>query len=87
MDAWLSLGPAARLVGVGPDTLRRWADVGRVEAFVTPGGHRRLSRRALERMVLGVVFLFLGFLTSIEVFRQIRVPSTSVVLRTRTTQE
>jgi len=36
---------------------------------------------------LGVVFLFLGFLTSIEVFRQIRVPFTSVVLRTRTTQE
>jgi len=51
MDVWLSLGPAARLVGVGPDTLRRWADVGRVEAFVTPGGHRRFSRRSLERMV------------------------------------
>lgn len=47
---WLSLGPASRLVGVGPDTLRRWADDGQVEAFVTPGGHRRFDRRAVERL-------------------------------------
>jgi excisionase family DNA binding protein len=47
---WLSLGPAARLVGVDPDTLRRWADAGRIDVFITPGGHRRFERRALERM-------------------------------------
>src|SRR2546429_9364647 len=45
---WLSLGPASRMVGVDPDTLRRWADTGRVTAFTTPGGHRRFSRRAPE---------------------------------------
>ncbi len=50
-DTWLSLGPASRLVGVGPETLRRWADEGRVAAFFTPGGHRRFSRRSLERLV------------------------------------
>ncbi|HEY0443261.1 MAG TPA: helix-turn-helix domain-containing protein [Candidatus Limnocylindrales bacterium] len=48
---WLSLGPASRMVGVDPDTLRRWADDGRVEAFTTPGGHRRFARRSLERLV------------------------------------
>ena len=48
---WLSLGPASRLVGVDPDTLRRWADAGRVRAFATPGGHRRFSRADLERVV------------------------------------
>ena len=49
-DAWLSLGAASRFVGVGPETLRRWADQGRVQAFLTPGGHRRFSRRSLEAM-------------------------------------
>jgi hypothetical protein len=36
---------------VAPDTLRRWADSGRVESFVTPGGHRRFLRSALEAMM------------------------------------
>ena len=49
-DRWMSLGPASRLVGVDPDTLRRWANEGRVEVFVTPGRHRRFDRRALERL-------------------------------------
>lgn len=49
-SGWLSLGPAARLIGVDPDTLRRWADAGRVDVFITPGGHRRFERRALERL-------------------------------------
>jgi hypothetical protein len=49
--AWLALGPASRLIGVDPDTLRRWADEGRVEVFHTPGGHRRFRRRSLERLV------------------------------------
>jgi len=48
---WLSLGPASRLVGVDPGTLRRWADAGRMQAFTTPGGHRRFSRVDLDRLV------------------------------------
>ena len=47
----LSLGPASRLLGVDPDTLRRWADEGRIEAFTTSGGHRRFSRAAVERIL------------------------------------
>jgi excisionase family DNA binding protein len=47
---WLSLGPASRLLGIDPDTLRRWADQGRVHAWTTPGGHRRFDRNALERL-------------------------------------
>ncbi len=47
----LALGAASRLLGVDPDTLRRWADEGRVPAFTTPGGHRRFERKALERLI------------------------------------
>ena len=49
-ERWLSLGPASRLVGVDPDTLRRWANEGKVEVYVTPGHHRRFDRRVLERL-------------------------------------
>ncbi|MGA3030541.1 MAG: hypothetical protein ABSE58_07375 [Candidatus Limnocylindrales bacterium] len=37
--------------------------------------------------LLGVIFLFAGFLVSIEVFRVFRVPFTSIVLRTRVPEE
>lgn len=50
---WLSLGPASRFLGVDPDTLRRWADDGRVRAYATPGGHRRFSQSDLERISEG----------------------------------
>ena len=46
----LSLGSAARLLGVSAVTLRRWADAGRIECFRTPGGQRRFLRRDLERI-------------------------------------
>ncbi len=47
---WLSLGPASRMLGVDPDTLRRWADDGRVRAYATPGGHRRFAQADLVRV-------------------------------------
>lgn len=50
-DPWLPLGAASRLVGVGPDTLRRWADTGKVQSYQTPGGHRRFLRSSLETMI------------------------------------
>jgi hypothetical protein len=37
--------------------------------------------------LLGVVFLFAGFLVSIEVFAEIRIPFTRIVLRARTPEE
>ncbi len=47
---WLALGPASRQLGVDPDTLRRWADIGRIRSFTTPGGHRRFARADLSRL-------------------------------------
>ena len=51
--SWLSIGPASRLLGVDQDTLRRWADEGRIDAFTTPGGHRRFDRAVVDRLVAG----------------------------------
>jgi excisionase family DNA binding protein len=48
---WLGLSEASRLLGVSPATLRRWSDAGRLRVFTTPGGHRRFSKAALERLL------------------------------------
>jgi excisionase family DNA binding protein len=45
---WLTLGQAARYLGVAQSTIRKWSDAGRVPAFYTPGGHRRYRRSDLE---------------------------------------
>ena len=46
---WLTLEQASERLGVHPTTLRRWVDEGAVEAFFTPGGHRRFRLADLER--------------------------------------
>jgi excisionase family DNA binding protein len=48
---WIGLSEASRMLGVSPATLRRWSDAGRLRVFTTPGGHRRFSRDALERLL------------------------------------
>jgi excisionase family DNA binding protein len=45
---WLTLGQAAKYLGVAQSTIRKWTDSGRVPAFKTPGGHRRYRRRDLD---------------------------------------
>jgi excisionase family DNA binding protein len=48
---WLTLGQAARVLGVAQSTIRKWSDQGRVPAFYTPGGHRRYRRADLDAFV------------------------------------
>jgi excisionase family DNA binding protein len=50
---WLTLGQAAKYLGVAPSTIRKWSDQGRLPAFYTPGGHRRYRRRDLDSFVSG----------------------------------
>lgn len=45
---WLTLGQAARYLGVAQSTIRKWSDGGRLPAFYTPGGHRRFRRDDLD---------------------------------------
>ena len=45
---WLTLGQAAKYLGVAQSTIRKWSDQGLLPAFYTPGGHRRFRRRDLD---------------------------------------
>jgi excisionase family DNA binding protein len=48
---WLTLGQAAKYLGVAQSTIRKWSDHGRVPAFYTPGGHRRYRRPDLDNFL------------------------------------
>jgi excisionase family DNA binding protein len=51
VEEWLTVHEACALIGVSPATLRRWSAAGDVQAFTTPGGHRRFARS----MILGLL--------------------------------
>jgi excisionase family DNA binding protein len=42
---------AARVAGVAPSTIKRWADQGRLRVHRTAGGHRRFDRLELARFL------------------------------------
>lgn len=46
----LRIGEAAAQLGVSPDTLRRWAEAGRIEVELTPGGQRTVSQADVTRL-------------------------------------
>lgn len=50
-ETWLSVQEASAMLGVSPATLRRWSANGEVEAFTTPGGHRRFSLSTLKALL------------------------------------
>lgn len=46
------IGEAAEILGVSPDTVRRWADAGRLRCARTGGGHRVIDGAELARFAL-----------------------------------
>ena len=44
-------GQVAALLGVSTDTVRRWADSGRLETYRTPGGQRLIDGPSLARFL------------------------------------
>lgn len=45
---WLTIGEAAKYLGVSKDTLRRWEKRGKIKSYRTPGGRRRYTMYDLE---------------------------------------
>ncbi len=50
-DHLVSISEASTILGVSETSLRQWTDEGKIEAFVTPGGHRRYSREDLKKLI------------------------------------
>jgi molybdopterin-binding protein len=48
------MGQAAELLGVSTDTLRRWAEAGRLATSRTPGGRRVVEGEALAHLALSL---------------------------------
>jgi excisionase family DNA binding protein len=52
---WLTVSEAAAILGVDDQTVRRWADAGRLDAphkvwRLSEGGHRRIHKDSAERL-------------------------------------
>lgn len=47
----LTMREASRLLGVSEPTLRHWTDQGEIEAFITPGGHRRYAEADIVNLL------------------------------------
>jgi len=43
---------AGRYCGVSPYTVRHWVRTGKLQAYATPGGHRRIRRQDLDAFLL-----------------------------------
>lgn len=53
MDDLLTSAEVAKLAGVGPTAVKRWADSGLLKCVRTVGGHRRFERREVDRFLGG----------------------------------
>jgi molybdopterin-binding protein len=50
-DEGYPIGPAARILGVRAETLRRWERAGRLRSDRTPGGQRRIPAAEVSRLL------------------------------------
>lgn len=48
-----SVSQAALLLGVCPATIRRWDKLGQIRCYRTPGGHRRIDKYEIDRIIAG----------------------------------
>lgn len=50
-DDFIGTDEAARIAGVGPTAVKRWADQGVLPCIRTPGGHRRFARAEVDALI------------------------------------
>ncbi len=49
-SSYLTRSDVARLLGVSPNTVTRWAREGRLPSHLTLGGHHRFDRTTIEEL-------------------------------------
>lgn len=54
-SAYCTTREAARLLGISLRTAQLWVENGQLEAWKTEGGHRRISRASVQRLLDGTV--------------------------------
>ena len=47
----ISIGKAAKILGVHPDTLRNWESQDKITSLRTPGNHRRYRKDDINKLV------------------------------------
>ncbi len=52
-DALMTPGEVASLMRVDPKSVTRWAKAGKLASILTPGGHRRIPRSAVDALLRG----------------------------------
>lgn len=50
---YLTVGEAAKRIGISCDTLKRWESAGRIASFRTPTGHRRFQASEVDALLTG----------------------------------
>lgn len=48
---YLTVSQAARTLGKGNDTIRRWFDAGQIDGYVTPFGERMISAASIDAII------------------------------------
>lgn len=48
---WMSIGQAAKYLGVSRDTLRRWEKAGKIKAFRSPTNRRYYTKKQLYELI------------------------------------
>ena len=57
IDALLTVSEVAQLLHIHPNTLRRWSNEGRLNAFrITPRGDRRFKKQEVDRFLSELSF-------------------------------
>jgi excisionase family DNA binding protein len=56
-DVYLTTGEVAKLLGISPKTVARWAKEGKLPHLVTLGGHRRFPAEAIYELARKLHFV------------------------------